>query len=71
MYGDLKQDEILNRLGELFARYDSGDYNKMELVRDIHVQVKHLLEVATDYGFDENLWHNYLTFFLMMKPTPR
>ena len=70
MYGDLKQDEILNRLGELFARYDSGDYNKMELVRDIHVQVKHLLEVATDYGFDENLWHNYLTFFLMMSENP-
>jgi hypothetical protein len=26
--------------------------------------------VATDYGFDDNLWHNYLTFFLMMSENP-
>ena len=70
MYGDMKEDEILYQMGELFARFDAGDYNKMELVRDIHVQVKHLLELATAYGFDENLWHNYLTFFLMMNENP-
>ena len=70
MYGDLKEDEILYQLGEIFARYESGNYNRMELVRDIHTQVKHLLKVATDYGFDENLWHNYLTFFLMMNENP-
>lgn len=70
MYGDLKEDEILFRMGEIFARYESGNYNKTELIRDIHTQVKHMLEVATDYGFDENLWHNYLTFFLMMNENP-
>ena len=42
----------------------------MELVRDINTQIKHLLKVATDYGFDDNLWHNYLTFFLMMSENP-
>lgn len=70
MYGDLKENEILRELAEIFSRYESGEYQKLELVRDIHKQVKHLLEVATDYGFDENLWHNYLTFFLMMSENP-
>lgn len=70
MYGDLDKDEILYQMGELFHRYDKGDYDKMELVRDINTQVKHLLKVATDYGFDDNLWHNYLTFFLMMSENP-
>ena len=70
MYGDLKEDEILYQMGEICARYDSGDYNKMELIRDINVQVKHLLELATAYGFDENLWQNYLTFFLIMNENP-
>ena len=42
----------------------------MELVRDINTQVKRLLKVATDYGFDDNLWHNYLTFFIMMSENP-
>ncbi len=70
MYGDLDKNEILFQMGELFHRYDKGDYDKMELVRDINVQIKHLLKVATDYGFDDNLWHNYLTFFLMMSENP-
>lgn len=70
MYGDLDRDGILYRLGELFGKFESGDYNKMELVRDINTEVKHLLQVATDYGFDDNLWHNYLTFFLMMSENP-
>ena len=70
MYGDLKEDEILYKMGAIFAQYESGEYNRTELVRDIHIQVKHLLRVATDYGFDENLWHNYLTFFLMMSENP-
>lgn len=47
-----------------------GEYNKTELVRDINTQVKRILKVATDYGFDDNLWHNYLTFFLMMSENP-
>lgn len=70
MYGDLEQDSILYQLGEIFARFDSCAYNKMELVRDINIQVKHILKVATDYGFDDNLWQNYLTFFLMMSENP-
>ena len=70
MYGDLDQDGILYQLGEIFHRYDKGDYDRMELVRDINIQIKHLLKVATDYGFDGNLWHNYLTFFLMMSENP-
>ena len=70
MYGDLDEDEILYKMGELFEEYESGDYNKTELVRGINTQVKRLLKVATNYGFDDNLWHNYLTFFLMMSENP-
>lgn len=70
MYGDLDREGILYQLGELFGRYEKGTYDRMELVRDINTQVKHILKVATDYGFDDNLWHNYLTFFLMMSENP-
>ena len=70
MYGDLDQDSILYRLGEIFARYEQGGWRKTDLVRDINTQVKRILKVATDYGFDDNLWHNYLTFVLMMSENP-
>ena len=70
MYGDLSSDEILYKLGLLFERFESGDYNNTELVRDINTEVKNLLRVATDYGFDDNLWHNYLAFFIMTSENP-
>ena len=57
-------------MGLLFEQFEVGEYNKTELVRDINTQVKRILKVATDYGFDDNLWHNYLTFFLMMSENP-
>ena len=62
MYGDLEEDSILRQMAELFGKYETGEYNKTGLVRDINTQVKRILKVATDYGFDDNLWHNYLTF---------
>ena len=70
MYGDLEEDSILRQMAELFGKYETGEYNKTGLVRDINTQVKRILKVATDYGFDDNLWHNYLTFFLMMSENP-
>ena len=41
-----------------------------QLTQDIYTQIKRLLEVATDYGFDKNLWHNYLTFILITNENP-
>lgn len=70
MYGDLKDGEFLKELADLFGEYESGNYDRIELTRQIHAQVKRLLKIATDYGFDDNLWHNYLTFFLMMNENP-
>jgi len=70
MYGCIDENEILYQLGQAFARFERGGYDKMELVRHINTQVKRILKVATDYGFDDNLWHNYLTFYLMMNENP-
>ena len=39
MYGDLSQDEILYKLGQLFEQFEVGEYNKTELVRDINTNV--------------------------------
>ena len=52
MYGDLDEDSILAQMGEVFGKYETGEYNKTGLVRDINTQVKRILKVATDYGFD-------------------
>lgn len=70
LYGDLDKDDILYQLGEIFRDFDSEEYSKAELTRRILNQIKKILVVSTDYGFDTNLWHNYLTFLLITNENP-
>ena len=65
LYGDLGGHSILEELGRIFFDWKAGGTPEPVLVRRIYDQVKRLLDLATDYGFDENLWQNYLTFLLM------
>jgi hypothetical protein len=65
LYRDLGEDSILMKLSGIFEDFDRGDYIKDDLVARIYDQIKCLLDVATDYGFDKNLWHNYLAFILI------
>ncbi|MGN0394469.1 MAG: AAA family ATPase, partial [Coprococcus sp.] len=65
LYRDLGEDSILMKLSDIFEEFDSGHYEKPELVSRIYEQIKRLLDIATSYGFDKNLWHNYLAFILI------
>ena len=65
LYSNLGEDSILLRLSDIFRDWEHGACDKPELIRRIYAQVKRLLDLATVYGFNENLWHNYLTFLLI------
>ena len=65
LYRNLGEDSILRRLSEIFKSFDSCHYRSEELITDIYREVKAILDLATTYGFDKNLWHNYLTFVLV------
>lgn len=65
LYGDLGEDSILSRLGGIFRRWDAGGADPLELRRETHLQIKRLLDLATAYGFDGNLWLNYLTYVIL------
>lgn len=65
LYRDLGDDSILMKLSGIFEDFDNGTCPKADLVSRIYDQIKRLLDLATDYGFDTNLWHNYLAFILI------
>ncbi len=44
---------------------DKKHISRESLITRIYGEIKRLLDLATDYGFDDNLWHNYLTFVMM------
>lgn len=77
IYKNIKEKGILCSMGKIFERYEQLnkihiDYNSMkeDLVNQIYIQIHRLLDLATEYGFDGNLWHNYLAFIIAMNENP-
>lgn len=65
LYRDPGEDSILRKLSGIFEDFDQNRGTNAELTTRIYEQMKALLDLATRYGFDKNLWHNYLTFLLL------
>lgn len=70
IYRNIGEDSILFRMADICQRFVMGNYVKEDLITDIYVQINRLLDVSTRYGFDKNLWHNYLAFLLAMTENP-
>ena len=70
IYGDMDEESILMQLSDIFRCMDEGSQTKDVLRTRVFKQVKRILEVATDYAFDKNLWHNYLTYLLITNENP-
>lgn len=65
LYSDVGEEGILQVLTEIIKEFREKSEDVEPLRRRVFVQVKRLLDLATRYGFDENLWANYLTFLIM------
>ena len=70
MFRELGQDSVITRLSEIIREFDSGKYDKTDLIGEIYEQIHELLKIATDYGFDKNLWQDYITFVIVTNENP-
>lgn len=70
IYRNAGEDSILFRLADICQQFDAGGYIKENLMTEIYIEINRLLDIATCYGFDKNLWHNYLAFILAMSENP-
>lgn len=70
IYGDMPKESILMGFSEIFSSFNSGDYSESKLKAQVFKQIKNLLVLATSYGFNKNLWHNYLSFILITNENP-
>lgn len=66
----MDKDSILMELSDIFRCMDEETQSKDILTTRVFKQIKRLLQTATDYAFDKNLWHNYLTFLLITNENP-
>ena len=63
-------ESILFRLGDIFKDFHNNTDSPESLRSRIYSEIRHLLEVSTKYGFNNNLWHNYLTFLIISDENP-
>ncbi len=70
IYRNIDRDSILFGLADAMAAYDRGERGKEETTAAIYSLIHRLLDVATEYGFDGNLWQNYLAYLLATVENP-
>ncbi len=70
IYRGIGEDSILRCLAQICRRFYEGDYDKEAMISEIYEQVHSLLDLATKYGFNKNLWHNYLAYLIATTETP-
>ena len=70
MFRDLGENSIIESLSGIIREFDSGDYDKKDLVSRINTEIHKLLEIGTDYGFDKNLWHDYIAYVIVTNENP-
>ena len=70
MYGKTAEHSVLATLAELEDARKRGMPLRAAERKRAYRAVRELLELATEYGFNDNLWQNYLSFLLMMDENP-
>lgn len=70
IYRNLGKDSILFQLSEIIEEFENGTARKEDIITKIYGQMNQLLDLATRYGFDTNLWHNYLAYILATNENP-
>ena len=70
IYKEVAGAEILNDIATCIYEYEQQKSDKSRIVERLYVQVHKLLDLATAYGFDENLWQAYIAYILAMAETP-
>ena len=70
IYRGIGEESILHCLAEICRRFDEGVDDRETLIGEIYEQVHRLLDLATKYGFNKNLWHNYLAYLIATTETP-
>ena len=64
VFRDFGEDSILGNLAKICFDLEAG-HGADELTDRLYAEVKRLLDLSTAYGFDSNLWQDYLTFLLL------
>ena len=64
IYKNFEHGGILNDMTFIMENYSNEYYNLSDIKALLYDQLNGLVELAEKFGFEGNLWHNYLAFLL-------
>ena len=64
LYKNMEHGDLLADMTFLMENCENEYYNKEDMVSLLYECINELLEMTASHGFEDNLWHNYLTFLL-------
>jgi len=70
IYRNPDPDGILPVLADVFRQFESGSFIPDEMIGTIYDQTHRLLDLATRFGFNEDLWQCYLAWLLAVTENP-
>ncbi len=70
LYHELEKDPILRSFADAELMLQEKQVSGETVVDRIYDAIRQLLEIATSYAFDRNLWRDYLTFLLITNENP-
>ncbi len=70
VYRNIGADSILFRLADIIKDMDSGHHDKDQICSRFFDEINRLLLLATEYGFDQNIWYSYIAYLLAMTENP-
>ena len=70
VYKEIADAGILRETAACIRDFEEQSAGQTETVERLYVQVHKLLDLATAYGFDENLWQAYIAYLLATTETP-
>ncbi len=73
IYRNMQEGDLLRKMARVTEEIEKteGRADNLDVLRDQALECVHeLLDIATRYGFDGDLWHGYLALILAMTETP-
>lgn len=64
VYKHLEHGEIFHDMAWIMENYNNEYYNNSDIKALLYDCINGLVELAEQYGFEGNVWHNYLAFLL-------
>lgn len=74
LYQEVRNDPVLrsfsNIMDEIQTKGQPDPVRCDDMRAEIHTQIRHILDCGTTYGFDGNLWQNYLCYLIINDENP-